>query len=50
VIFVQVQFSRASAETVARALGARVVAVDPLAEDYAPNLLRVAREFADALQ
>lgn len=49
-IFVQTQFSRRTAETVARAIGARVVAVDPLAEDYPENLLRVAREFAAALQ
>jgi len=27
-----------------------VVAVDPLAEDYPQNLLRVAREFADVLK
>lgn len=50
VIFVQTQFSRRTAETVAAAIGARVVAVDPLAEDYPQNLLRVAREFADALK
>ena len=50
VIFVQTQFSRRTAETVAAAIGARVVAVDPLAEDYPQNLLRVAREFADVLK
>lgn len=50
VIFVQSQFSRRTAETVAVAIGARVVAVDPLAEDYPQNLLRVAREFAAALK
>jgi zinc transport system substrate-binding protein len=50
VIFVQAQFSRRSAETIAQAIGARVVAVDPLAEDYMNNLRRVAREFAEAMQ
>jgi len=50
VIFVQAQFSQRTAETIARAIGARVVAVDPLAEDYMNNLRRVARQFAEALQ
>lgn len=50
VIFVQAQFSRRAAETIAQAIGARVVAVDPLAEDYMNNLRRVAREFAEAMQ
>ncbi|HUW27183.1 MAG TPA: zinc ABC transporter substrate-binding protein [Sulfuriferula sp.] len=50
VIFVQTQFSRRTAETIATAIGARVVAVDPLAENYPQNLLQVAHEFADALK
>lgn len=50
VIFVQTQFSRRTAETIAQALGARVVAVDPLAEDYLNNLRQVARQFAEAMQ
>jgi len=50
VIFVQTQFSQRTAETIATAIGARVVAVDPLAENYPQNLLRVAHEFADALK
>ena len=50
VIFVQTQFSRRTAQTVAAAIGARVVAVDPLAENYPQNLLRVARAFAAALK
>ena len=50
VIFVQSQFSRRPAETVAQAIGARVIAVDPLAEDYTDNLRQVARQFAQALQ
>jgi zinc transport system substrate-binding protein len=50
VIFVQAQFSRRAAETIAQDLGARVVAVDPLSEDYLDNLRRVARQFAEAMQ
>jgi zinc transport system substrate-binding protein len=50
VIFVQTQFSRRTARTIAQALGARVVAVDPLAEDYLKNLRRVAGRFAAAMQ
>ena len=50
VIFVQTQFSRRTAGTIAQALGARVVAVDPLAEDYLNNLRRVAGQFAAAMQ
>jgi zinc transport system substrate-binding protein len=50
VIFVQAQFSRRAAETIAQAIGARVVAVDPLAEDYMDNLQRVARQFAESMQ
>lgn len=49
VIFVQAQFARGYAETVARAVGARVVTVDPLAEDYLANMRRVARAFEGAL-
>jgi zinc transport system substrate-binding protein len=49
-IFVQAQFSRRAAETIAQAIGARVVAVDPLAEDYMNNLRQVARQFAEAMQ
>jgi zinc transport system substrate-binding protein len=50
VIFVQSQFSRRSAQTMAAALGARVVAVDPLAEDYIDNLRAVARKFAEDIR
>lgn len=49
-IFVQPQFSRANAETVARAVGARVITADPLAADYVANLRRVARLLAEALR
>lgn len=48
-VFVQPQFSRKSAQLVARAIGARVVSADPLAEDWAANLKRVAEELQNAL-
>jgi len=41
-IFVQKQFSQAQAKTLARAISGKVVAIDPLAEDYPENLRRVA--------
>jgi zinc transport system substrate-binding protein len=50
VIFVQKQFSRRDAQTVARAMDGRVVAVDPLAEDYLGNMREVAGAFAEALR
>jgi len=48
VVFVQPQFSRKSATQVARAIGGRVVAIDPLAAGYAANLCKVARQIAGA--
>jgi zinc transport system substrate-binding protein len=50
VIFVQQQFSRRTAVTVAQAIGAKVVMVDPLAENYLENLRHVAQSFAQAMQ
>jgi zinc transport system substrate-binding protein len=50
VIFVQKHFSRRNAEAVAKAIGAKVIAVDPLAEDYIANLRSLAALFAEALQ
>ena len=47
VIFVQPQFDKRAAVRVATAIGGRVVAIDPLAADYAANLLRVARTIAE---
>jgi zinc transport system substrate-binding protein len=46
VIFIQPQFSRQAAETIGREAGARVETLDPLAEDWAANLRRVARTLA----
>jgi zinc transport system substrate-binding protein len=50
VIFVQAQFSRRMAGTIAQAIGAKVVAVDPLAEDYIDNMRHVVQQFAEAMQ
>ncbi|OHV08810.1 metal ABC transporter solute-binding protein, Zn/Mn family [Kushneria phosphatilytica] len=44
-IFVQQQFSQQAADRLAQALNARVIALDPLAEDYPANL----KAMADAL-
>jgi len=50
VIFVQPQFSRQTARAIARAIGATVVPVDPLAENYLGNLRHVAKQFVEAMQ
>jgi zinc transport system substrate-binding protein len=50
VIFVQPQFSTKSAETIAKAIGGRVVLADPLSADWSKNLLEVAERFKDALR
>ena len=50
VVFVQQQFSKASAEAVARAIGAKVVQVDPLARDYLNNMRKVAETFARVMR
>ncbi|NNG15187.1 MAG: zinc ABC transporter solute-binding protein [Gemmatimonadales bacterium] len=50
VLVVQAQFSRSTAETVGNAVGARVITLDPLAEDYANNLRLVAEALAEALR
>jgi zinc transport system substrate-binding protein len=48
VIFVQQQFSRKQAVALADAIGGKVVAIDPLAQDYPQNLRRVAEAVAEA--
>ncbi|MCB2263666.1 MAG: zinc ABC transporter substrate-binding protein [Candidatus Thiosymbion ectosymbiont of Robbea hypermnestra] len=48
-VFVQPQLSTKSAGQVARAIGGRVLILDPLAPDYADNLRRVAHKIAAAL-
>ncbi|MBU0909070.1 MAG: zinc ABC transporter substrate-binding protein [Proteobacteria bacterium] len=49
VLFVQPQFSRKSAETVARAINGVVVALDPLARDYFANMTGIAQALEKAL-
>ncbi len=48
VILVQPQFSRKAAQTVADAVGARLVDADVMAADWAGNLLAVAKAFTEA--
>ena len=50
VIFVQPQFSRKSAETIAAEIGAVVVPIDPLARDYIENLEKMARDVEEGLR
>lgn len=45
-IFISPQFSKKSTEVIAREIGANVVEVDPLSEDYIPNIRHVAEELA----
>jgi zinc transport system substrate-binding protein len=49
-IFVQPQYSRKSAEAIAREIGAQVAVADPLAADWAQNLRAVAGQFKKALK
>lgn len=49
VIFVQPQFSTRAASVVAKAIDGRVVAIDPLAPDWAANLRKVAAKLQGAL-
>ena len=49
-VFVQPQFSRKAAQTVADAIGAKLVEADDLAEDWGKNILLVAKALGDALR
>lgn len=49
-IFVQPQFSKRSAKTIAQQIGAKVVTADPLSRDWKTNLIQVARAFAQSLR
>ena len=49
-IFVQPQFSKKTAETLAQEIGATVVSMDPLAPDYMANLQEMARKILDGLK
>lgn len=48
-VFVQKQFSVRDAKTIADQIGARIVVVDPLAEDYIENLRKTTALFVEAL-
>jgi zinc transport system substrate-binding protein len=50
VIFVQAQFSKKTAETIAKEIGGTVVPIDPLAKDYLKNLESMAEKISGALQ
>ena len=50
VIFVQKQFSHSIAERIAKIVGATVLELDPLAEDYLENMRRTATAISGALQ
>lgn len=50
VIFVQPQFSRQSAKTIAKAIGGAVIPLDPLAKAYLKNLGEMAGKIAAALK
>lgn len=47
-IIVQPQFSQKAAATVARSAGLKVIALDPLSDDYEKNLRHITRTLADA--
>ncbi|NDV19913.1 zinc ABC transporter solute-binding protein [Pseudodesulfovibrio sp. JC047] len=49
-IFVQPQFSAKSARIIAEAIHGQVVEADPLAEEWADNMVMIARQFSEALR
>ncbi len=48
-IFVSPQFSTSSAEAIASEVNARIIYIDPLAEDWSSNLMHVAEELAGTM-
>lgn len=50
VLFVQPQFSAKSAQSIADAIGGKVVPADPLSADWAANLRLVASQFREAVR
>jgi zinc transport system substrate-binding protein len=50
VIFVQPQFSKDEASAAADAVGAELVELNPLPEDYQEGMRRLARRIRDGLQ
>lgn len=49
-VFVQQQINRRPAESIAQAINARIISVDPLAENYLENLFQVAQNLAKVMQ
>ena len=49
-IFIQQQHPARTAYALARELGARIISIDPLAEDYIGNLYSVGRQIAEAVE
>lgn len=49
-IFVQPQFDKRLANTIAQSIGGQVIEIDPLAKDYVANLRDVAQKMQKALQ
>ena len=49
-IFVQPQFDRRNAEIIAGAIGAKVVSLDPVAQNYLTNLKEMALKIRTALE
>lgn len=50
VIFAEPQFSKKSAEVIAKAIGGKVVEIDPLAQDYPENMRTISGRVAEALK
>ena len=50
VVFAQGQFVRRPAQTVAKAIGAELVTIDPLAKDVLANLDAISKQLADAMK
>ncbi len=48
IVFVSPQFSQKSAQTISKNIGANVVAIDPLSENWSKDLLKTANEIANS--
>ena len=42
------QFSQKSAQTISKSIGANVIAIDPLTDNWNENLLKVAKEIVNS--
>lgn len=49
-IFIQQQFDRENAETIAREIGAMVIPFDPMAEDWENNMLGIIKMLQESIQ